>query len=347
MLRAERERRHGLPGIQPLVCAGDDTRVDEIASTRPRAAPCGHRDRGGPATRPSRHSGSTRCPTWIVAPFGMRSTTSLAMRVSTSVGSRPVDLDERSVDLRPPCDLTDVKLVSTERARHLRIDLEEERHRSDERRDVVAVRAQREVPVTIHRRGCGEHHRTLRRLPQEPRHLAEVIRNELAATLVERRTGHRREKVRHVQQMVAERRRGGRGGRAARASGVCGRRGTDRRSPRLRRGRTPARRWPGARSGRRRPRYRRARLPLVPVSVVHPWSRSIPCDQGRRAFQRARSQLDSTPSAERRGAAMRASDRLRSHDRERFTLAWECEEPALHDLDRERGTPRRCPMRIG
>ena len=113
------------------------------------------------------------------------------------------DLDEGSVDLGPARDLADVELVPTERARHAGVDLEEERHRSDERRDVVAVRAQREVAMTVHRRGRGEHHRTLRRLPQQPRHLAEVVRDELTAPLVERRAGHRREEVRHVQQVVA------------------------------------------------------------------------------------------------------------------------------------------------
>ena len=142
-------------------------------------------------------------PAWIVAPSGC------ARRRG---GDAPIDvrrhrrrhLDEGPVDLGPAGDLADVDLVAPERARHPGVDLEEERHRADERRDVVAVGAQREVPVPVHRGRRRQHQRALRRLPQQARHLAEVVGDELAAALVERRSGDRGQEVRHVQQVVAE-----------------------------------------------------------------------------------------------------------------------------------------------
>ena len=134
-------------------------------------------------------------------------------------------------------------LVAPERARHPGVHLEEERHVSDEGRDVVAVRAEREVAVPVHRRGGGEHHRTSRRLAQQPWHLAEVVGHQLAAPLVEGRSGHRREEVRHVQQVLAH--------RAVQVGAVVQRVHlvhpnavrTARRSPRWRRAPTPVRRW--------------------------------------------------------------------------------------------------------
>ena len=96
-------------------------------------------------------------------------------------------LDERPVDLGPPRHLADVHLVAPEGAGHAGVDLEEERHPTDEWGDVVTVRTEREVAVAVHRRRCGQDHRALRRLPQQAGHLAEVVGNQLAASRVERR----------------------------------------------------------------------------------------------------------------------------------------------------------------
>ena len=118
----------------------------------------------------------------------------------------------------------------------------------DERGHVVAVGAEREVAVAVHRRGGGHHQRAAGRLPQEPGHLAEVVGHQLAAPLVEGGPATGDRKYDTWAQVLAHPRRAGRAGRAGRASGGPARRGTARRRrPPGRRPRSPARRWPAAR----------------------------------------------------------------------------------------------------
>ena len=66
-------------------------------------------------------------PAWMVAPSGMRSATNDGDAPVDLVGRDGRDLDERIVGLGPADGLADVELVAPERARHLRVRLEEER----------------------------------------------------------------------------------------------------------------------------------------------------------------------------------------------------------------------------
>ena len=97
-----------------------------------------------------------------------------------------------------------VDLVEPERARHPRVDLEEERHVPDQRGHVVGVGAEREVAVAVGRAGRGEHERPAEALPQQLRHLREVVRHEVAAAVPERLARRVREEVGDVAQPVAE-----------------------------------------------------------------------------------------------------------------------------------------------
>ena len=126
---------------------------------------------------------------------------------------------------QPAEHLRDVDLVEAERARHPRVDLEEERHAADERGDVVGVRAQREVAVPVGRAGRGEHERAARARRAAARGTSEKwLGTRSQPPLQNACARRRREEVGDVAQVVARTRRGGRAGRAARASGARARR---------------------------------------------------------------------------------------------------------------------------
>ena len=119
------------------------------------------------------------------------------------VGRGRRDLDQRPVRLAVAEQLARVDLVEPEGARHPRVDLEEERHLADQRRHVVGVRPEREVARAVRRARGGEHDRLPRGELQQPRHLAEVVRDELAAALPVGLAGRVREEVGDVPQPVA------------------------------------------------------------------------------------------------------------------------------------------------
>ena len=162
-------------------------------------------------------------PTCSVAPSGIRSTIEAAIARSRSSGSGGRDLDQRPVGLAVAEQLGGVDLVEPERARHPLVDLEEERHLADQRRDVVGVGAEREVAGAVGRARGGEHDR--------------VARAELAAAAASPRSGWARGRSRPPSTPRAwrptgsrrrgaggrRRRRGCTGARAARASGARGR----------------------------------------------------------------------------------------------------------------------------
>ena len=81
-------------------------------------------------------------PAWTVARSGTRSAISAAIAWSRRIGLRPAGTSTsgRSV-CDQPSDLADVHRVAPERPRHLLVDLQEDRPPTDERRDVVGVRA--------------------------------------------------------------------------------------------------------------------------------------------------------------------------------------------------------------
>ena len=119
------------------------------------------------------------------------------------VGSDARHLDERSRRLAPPGHLRDVDLVEAERARHLRVGLEEERHAADQRRHVLGVGPEAEVAVGVgHARG-GDHERAARAVPEQLRHLREVVGHEVDVARPVRRPRRRREEVADVAEVVA------------------------------------------------------------------------------------------------------------------------------------------------
>ena len=119
-------------------------------------------------------------------------------------GRDGVGLDQGVVDLRPPDHLADVQLVAAERARHLRVGLEEERCAPDQRSRVVTVGAQREVPVPVRPGSRSDHQRALGGPPEQVRNLTEVVRHEIALARQVRLAARRRQEVRDVAQMVTE-----------------------------------------------------------------------------------------------------------------------------------------------
>ena len=139
-----------LPGVQPLAGAGDHAALDEMdegvgeqLGMHAEVAVLGQTPEECTRDRPD--AGLDRRP--VRDPLGhVRSDPCIDLGRS---GRR--HLDEGPVDLGPAVHLAHVDLVSSERAGHTGVDLEEERHISDERRDVVAVGAEREVPVAVHR----------------------------------------------------------------------------------------------------------------------------------------------------------------------------------------------------
>ena len=149
--------------------------------------------------------GTDPMPTWMVARSGTRSATSWAIRWSMSDGvAGGTSTNGRATSVQSD-DLADVDLVAAEGPGHPIVDLEEERHLADERSRVVAAGAEREVAVLVHRRRGGEHQRAPGRLPQQARQLREVVRDEIAGPLVERRTGDRRQEVGDVAEPAGER----------------------------------------------------------------------------------------------------------------------------------------------
>ena len=106
---------------------------------------------------------------------------------SRSRRERRRQLDERVVGLGVADDLIEVERVLAERARHVRVHLDEEGERPDEARGVVGVRAQRHVAVPVGWRRGGQHEGPRRVAVQHERHLAEVHRHEVAGPGGERR----------------------------------------------------------------------------------------------------------------------------------------------------------------
>ena len=138
-LGAEAERRLQLVSAQALVRSGDDAALDEVddavgeqlrVDAEVAVAAQALQDRIRDPADPDLHRGAVRD---LGDDRGCD-------RPVAFVGGGGRDLDERPVHLAPPEDLRDVDLVVTERARHLGVDLEEERDAADERCHVVGVR---------------------------------------------------------------------------------------------------------------------------------------------------------------------------------------------------------------
>ncbi len=143
-------------------------------------------------------------PVWIVAPFGTRSAISGADRPVDHVrlGDRQVD----AADSRPRTNRRPGRRGSgcgRRCAASAALDFEEQRRPSEHRGDVVAVRPQREEPVTVGRRG-GDDHQRFGEPAEQGRHLAEVRRDEVDRAGGEVRAGDGREEVRDVAQPIAE-----------------------------------------------------------------------------------------------------------------------------------------------
>ena len=202
-LGAEAERRLDLVAAQLLAHAGRHAGLDEVddpvgeqlgvdAEVAVAAEPLQHRVRDAADADLQRRA--------VGDPLDDRG----GDRAVALVGRGGRDLDERPVGLAVAEQLGGVDLVEPERARHPLVDLEEERHLADQRRDVVGVRAEREVAGAVGRARRRQHDRVPGRELQQPRHLREVVRDELAAALPVRLARRAREEVGDVPQPVAE-----------------------------------------------------------------------------------------------------------------------------------------------
>ena len=200
-LGAERERRHHLAWCRALPCSGHHAALDEVdervreqlgVDTEVLVVDQAGQQRVGDGADAHLDGGTVADARGDVGGDAL---------VDGRRGRR-LDLDQRPVDCHPAGHLTAVDLVATERPRHALVHLEEERHLPDERSDVVAAGAEGEVPVAVHRCGGGEDQRALGGLSEQPGHLAEVVGHELAAPAVKGRARHRRQEVRHVEQVL-------------------------------------------------------------------------------------------------------------------------------------------------
>ena len=107
-------------------------------------------------------------------------------------------LDERTVDLDPSEDLTDVDLVAPERTWLLDVGFEEEAGPPDERSGIVGVHSEAEVAVPVERRRGGENQWVASALAEQVAHLAEVVGDEVDRPCAEAWPGDMGQEVRQV-----------------------------------------------------------------------------------------------------------------------------------------------------
>ena len=144
--------------------------------------------------------GTLPTPAWTVAAVGHPLGHVLGDPPVGVARRRVRHLDQRVVGLAPAQHLADVDLVLAERARHLVVDLHEERDRPDHGGDVLGMAAEREVAVAVRRRHRGKDKRAPGGGPHQPRHVAEVVGDQVAASLVEGVAHHRGQEPRDVAQ---------------------------------------------------------------------------------------------------------------------------------------------------
>jgi hypothetical protein len=100
-------------------------------------------------------------------------------------------------------DLADVDLVAAERARHLRVDFEEEPGTADEAAGVVGTDAEAEVAVTVGRRGGGDHQRVVGAARMWSNTSLKWLGTRSTCARLVARPGDVRQEVRDVPQSVA------------------------------------------------------------------------------------------------------------------------------------------------
>ena len=187
-LRTEAERRDHLAPLPLLVHAGDHTALDEIdravreefgVDAEVSMVAQERQDRVGHGTDAGLQGGA------VGDPLGDE----CADAEIGIAGRFRCNFDERAIGDAPRSDLREVHLVAPERARHLRVGLDVERHLSDERRHVVGVGTERHVAVAVGQRRGRQHHLRLRESRQDQRDLAEVGGNEVDRARRETRDG--------------------------------------------------------------------------------------------------------------------------------------------------------------
>ena len=112
-------------------------------------------------------------------------------------------LHQRPLALDEAFDLADVDLVATERARHMRVDFEEEPCPADEAARVVGAHTEAEVTVPVRRRGASDHQGIVGPALHMAEDFAEVVGNKVNCALQVARSGDGRQEVRDVPQAVA------------------------------------------------------------------------------------------------------------------------------------------------